>query len=51
MALLFNTIWDMMKTVGFTVNDIFISIADIFEFSIFGTLFVIFIVWLIGGND
>lgn len=51
MAEMFLAIWDMMNTVGFTVNDTHISYADIFEFGIYGTLFVIFIVWLIGGND
>lgn len=51
MVELFSGIWDMMSSVGFSVADIYVSLKDIFIFSILASLFIYLIVQLLGGND
>lgn len=51
MAELFNSIWDMFSIIGFSVNDIYVSLKDILIFSILATLFVYFLVQLLGGGE
>lgn len=51
MADMFGSIWEMMDIIGFTVNDIYVSLRDILVVSILGSLFVYLLVQMLGGND
>lgn len=51
MAEMFGAIWDMFGAIGFSVNDVYVSLKDILIFSILASLFIYLIVQLLGGND